>query len=126
MSDDFDDLPLFAPQESRRSKLERQFWKFHADNPHVYQLLVGFAREWKKAGRAHLGIAMLFERTRWQVLITIHSKDFKLNNNHRAFYSRLIMENEPDLADLFSLRRQKIQSTIGPSNDDLPPGEHIA
>jgi hypothetical protein len=39
--------------------------------------------------------------------------DFKLNNNYRAHYARLIMHQEPDLDGIFELRRSKA--------DILPP-----
>lgn len=33
--------------------------------------------------------------------------DFKLNNSYRAYYARLIMAQEPDLAGLFALRKSE-------------------
>ena len=83
------------------------FRQFHLDNPHVYALLVKLARQGVKAGRSKLGIGMLFEVVRWHYTvnpITTTGTDFKLNNNHRAYYARLIMELEDDLADIFELR----------------------
>ena len=110
------------------SKLERAFWKFHEANPHVYGVLVKLAREWIAArGKRKLGMVMLFQRARWE--IDLHSHDehgFKINNNHVPFYARLIMEQEPDLAGVFNLRQQVIQSSFGPANVGLPSGEHVS
>lgn len=86
--------------------LAEQFEQFHADNPRVYTVLVQLAREWVRSTRHHkLGIATLFERARWEIAIATNDPEFKLNNNYRAFYARLIMRNETDLDGMFELRR---------------------
>jgi len=106
-------------------KLERKFWQFHVDHPEVYRYLVQFARAWRRGRGGPLGIGALFERVRWEIGIQSDVSP-KLNNNHRAFYARLIMERNSDLAGIFALRQQRIQSTIGPSNETLPESEHVA
>lgn len=100
---EMDQLGLF----DEPSKLEKQFLKFHLANPHVYQLLVSFAREWRLKGKGKLGMAMLFEHARWVTCTQTTADDYVLNNNHRAFYARLIMRREPDLNGLFNLREQR-------------------
>lgn len=88
------------------SPLESAFTTFHEANPHVYHLIVRFAREKKRAGFKHYGIAGVFERVRWEMPITTEGDAFKLNNNYRAFYARLVMAECPDLAGFFHTRRQ--------------------
>lgn len=121
--------PLFPLADGQMGKLEQAFWEFHSANPKVYSLLVKFAHQWrqKRGDQAMLGISELFERVRWEVaLATVEDENFKLNNNHRAFYARLIMDRHPELDGIFRLRRQRLQSTIGPPGDTLPPGGHVA
>lgn len=121
--------PLLPLESGGMGKLEKAFWKFHNANPKVYRLLVKFAFQWREArgGHSKLGMKALFERVRWETsLHTTEDENFKLNNNNTAFYARLIMDRNPDLADLFSLRKQRIASSIGPGNDTLPPGDHVA
>lgn len=85
--------------------IAQRFEEFHRDNPRVYETLVRLAREWtQRTGRHKLGIATLFERTRWEIALATNDPDYKLNNNYRAYYARLIMHRETDLADLFDLR----------------------
>lgn len=86
------------------SKLDAEFRRFHADNPHVYRRLAEMARQARAAGRTRIGIGMLFEALRWEHAISTTGDDFKLNNNHRSRYARLLMDSEPDLAGLFELR----------------------
>lgn len=82
--------------------------EFHERNPRVYALLVHYAREAVRRGRSRVGIELLWNRMRWDyTVITDHGSDFKLNQNYKAWYARRIMENEPDLADIFETRRRR-------------------
>ena len=87
--------------------LEDQFNAFHQANPHVYEMLRRLSLDAARHGR-RLGIGMLFEVLRWQNAMTTtdEASEFKLNNNYRAFYARLLMEREPDLQDYFETRTQ--------------------
>jgi hypothetical protein len=48
---------------------------------------------------------MLFEVLRWRHTLRTGGDEFKLNNNYRSYYSRLIMLTEADLTDVFETRR---------------------
>jgi hypothetical protein len=87
-----------------QSRLDREFYDFHAKNPAVYRKLVELARQAKASGRTRVGIGMLYEVVRWHVFLITTDDEYKLNNNHRSRYARLIMEQEPDLAGIFELR----------------------
>lgn len=87
-----------------QSRLDREFWEFHAKNPHVYRQLVKLAREAKMRGRTKVGIKMIFEVVRWTQFISTTDPDYKMNNNYHSRYARLIMEQESDLAGVFELR----------------------
>lgn len=85
--------------------ITERFLEFHQENPHVYRVLVRLAREWvQTTGRKKLAIKTLFERARWELAVHTNASDFRLNNNYTAFYARMIMANEPDLAGIFDLR----------------------
>jgi sugar/nucleoside kinase (ribokinase family) len=86
---------------------QRRFTDYHAENPQVYEALRRFALEARRAGRPRLSINMLFERVRWQTTVEGKGDSFKLNNSHRAFYSRLLMEQEPELRGFFETRKAK-------------------
>jgi hypothetical protein len=91
----------------REDRIEREFKDFHAEHPEVYLQLVRLARTWQSNGTAKLGIATLFEVLRWNShLNPQHTGGYKLNNNYRALYARLIMEQEQDLANLFEIRER--------------------
>lgn len=101
----FDVAPVFvaaAPADT----IEEAFLNFHQANPWVYRALVQLARDMVRRGRRRIGIGMLFEVLRWQwTLGTVDpASDFKLNNNYRSRYARLIMATEHDLGDVFETR----------------------
>jgi hypothetical protein len=84
--------------------IQDKFQEFHQNNPSVYQELCALARRWKEIGREKIGIGMLFEVLRWNTVMRTTTSDFKLNNNYRSRYVRLIQEQETDLKDLFNVR----------------------
>jgi len=90
--------------------IEQSFEKFHATNPEVYKELVAMCWQAKNAGRDRIGIGMLFEVIRWSWIVRSlpdPTEEFKLNNNYRSRYARLIMENESGLESIFELRSLK-------------------
>ena len=87
-----------------RSHLDAAFEEFHRDNPKVYAKLVELARGLAARGHRKIGIGMLFEVVRWHHYMQTSDPVFKLNNNHRSRYARLIMRSEPDLSTIFDLR----------------------
>lgn len=86
------------------TKAEHRFRVFHYENPKVYRRLVELAYQAKNRGKTKIGIGMLFEILRWEYFLETNDPDFKLNNNYRSRYSRLIIESEPELENMFNLR----------------------
>lgn len=89
--------------------LEEQFRQFHALNPHVYEALVKLSRWCKTDGWRKGSINLLFERLRWEYAVQTHGDDYRLNNNYRAFYARLLMHDCPDLEGFFDVRAQEFE-----------------
>ncbi len=88
-----------------RRPIHDRFIDFHHHNPEVYQEIVKIARVMKGRGIHKMGIALIFERLRWLHFIdTRGSEGFKLSNDFRSEYARLIMQQEKDLAGFFEVR----------------------
>jgi len=85
--------------------LVKAFRVFHRQNPAVYRLFNRFAREAVDSGRPYFGVAMIWERMRWYTLVETVGDPIKLNNNHRAYYARLWMHENPQHAGFFRTRR---------------------
>ena len=96
------DLP-----EVQDDSIPARFARFHAGNPQVYDSLVALARQFRqRQPDAKLGIAMLYEVLRWNYYMAIDSSEpYKLTNDFRACYARLIMDQEQDLAGIFQTKR---------------------
>lgn len=98
-------LTLF--EDMKDPKLER-FEEFHAANPGVYDTLAREARRLKEVGHKRYSIQALFEIVRWhRALQTTSDEGFKLSNDFKPFYARLIDRNESDLKGFFVLKRTK-------------------
>jgi len=83
-----------------------RFERFHAENPQVYGMLRRLAHEVRSRGIQHMGMRLLFERVRWDMMMMTASCDgFKLNNNFAPFYSRLLMNRCPSLRGMFETRK---------------------
>jgi hypothetical protein len=86
----------------------QEFEKFHADHPEVYAQLARLTREAKAAKFHRFGIRQIWEVMRWHFAITTPSGSaWKLNDHLTPFYSRLLMQQEPDLAGFFETRTRK-------------------
>lgn len=98
------------------TSMAKRFWAFHEANPTVYEELVRLAMKMRNRGRLQWSIDGLFEVLRWEraLLVDKAEDDYKLNNNFRAFYSRLLMLHVPELRLFFDLRASEADDAIRP------------
>lgn len=84
----------------------KRFKEFHAKNPQVYAALVRLARQAKRRGLNKVGIELLVNVARWELMLQTDdpNTDYKINSNYKPYYSRLVMQNEPDLRGMFDTR----------------------
>jgi hypothetical protein len=76
------------------------------EHPQVFALFERFALQMVERNR-RFGIGQLAERVRWEVAMT-WTKDmdgFRINNNHRAYLARELINRHPKIADFIELRR---------------------
>lgn len=86
------------------TEADRKFKDFHEKNPQVYKALVSLALSAVAAGRKKLSIELLINRVRWDFMMQTTDEDYKINNNYKSRYARLIMAQEPKLEGLFNTR----------------------
>ena len=87
-----------------------EFLKFHKENPAIWALYKKFAYEAKQAGHTKLSSEIILNRVRWETTITTNDKQFKINNNHKPFYARMLMYRE-HFTNFFAMR-QSVADTI--------------
>jgi hypothetical protein len=100
----------FLEQPEFDTKHGRAFRAFHAENPDVFEELVGLVRHAYNQGRPRIGMGMLFEVLRWNRIAGTRGEEFKLNNNYRAYYTRLITLTHPHLGALLTRRESMADS----------------
>lgn len=110
-----DQFFIFADIEYEENLSEAdRFLRFHNANPWVYEKLVALAERLVVAGQKRVGIAMLFEVIRYDWSVNtrdVNSDGFKLSNNYKTPYARLIAHQEPMLADLFLIKSSRFDWT---------------
>ena len=102
------DLPAIMPPPAtpggRRLSIAEQFMAFHKHNPQVYTALRQLALTLVATGRKRGSINQLFEVLRYEYSLRTKGDEYKLNNNYRSYYARLLMQNEPVLRGWFETR----------------------
>ena len=82
----------------------KAFWKYHRTNPHIFPLVKKYADQLRAAGRKNYAIVAVFERIRWHLNVETQGDDFKLNNNYRSCYARLLVHSHPEFDGFFRTR----------------------
>ncbi|MCT9003517.1 hypothetical protein [Streptomyces rhizosphaerihabitans] len=85
-------------------QLQQRFEAFHALNPWVLRHLEDLAADCVAKGFRRIGIGMLFELLRWRYGQATRGDAFRLNNDFRSRYARLLIERHPEWAHLFETR----------------------
>lgn len=91
---------------SHEDRIQAAFERFHAENPHVFDMFVRFAMEMRQAGYNRGSAGLIFERIRWELRMdTFSSEPVALNNNYRSRYARLFEQTYPEWRGFFRKRR---------------------
>lgn len=101
--------PMVAPTYQKGDTIEQRFNAFHAANPKICEALRRLALDMRRHGMSRWSINAAFEVLRWQVAITTNSADFKLNNDFRSLYARLLMDSDPLLDGFFETRCRRTE-----------------
>jgi len=80
-----------AKKAKYRLEMHEEFLIFHKDNPHVLEKLKILAIDKMAEGHTKYGFDVLWGMLRWDYIKTT-GKQFKLNNNYKPHYTRLMME----------------------------------
>lgn len=94
-----------------RTAMDRAAAAFHEAHPEVMAHIVRECRRRASVGVDHWSINGAFEVVRHERTINPDPREsgeeFRLNNNHRAWYAREIMERFRDLEGFFATRARK-------------------
>ena len=92
----------------QNTRLGIAFYKYHEDNPNVYELFKQFTFYMIDAGWNRYSAHAIIQRVRWESDIkTISTDGLKISNNHFPYYARLFMEDYPDHDGFFVIHNLK-------------------
>ena len=98
---------------TEKRKLLDQWTTAKERHPQILPELARIAKELQAMGRTRYSINGLFEILRWESRHTTGSHGLKMDNNFRAFASRDLMEQYPELDGFFKTRVQKPRNSWG-------------
>lgn len=87
--------------EPKHSELKAKWWRWHKENPHVYDLFKRFSLQAINKGHKRLSAWLIVNRIRWETSIETTGSDFKISNDFIAFYARLFMHEHPEYVGFF-------------------------
>jgi hypothetical protein len=87
--------------------LKQQWWEWHKQNPHVYQLFKKFTFRAIERGHRNLSAWLIVNRIRWETSIETTGTDFNISNDYIAFYARLFMVEHPEYNGFFRIKKMK-------------------
>jgi hypothetical protein len=88
-----------------RPDLQAEFQKFDEENPRIWELIVMFCERVIESGKRKWAMSNIFEMIRWEIYIVTRSEEeWKLNNNHRAYYARKWLKLHPEYPGFFETR----------------------
>lgn len=89
---------------------KEKWWKWHKDNPQVYELFERFTFEAIGSGREHFSHWLIMNRIRWETAIKTTGPVFKISNDYIAYYARLFMSLHPEYKGFFRIKKMKEES----------------
>ena len=90
-----------AVDTEAETALRKKFREFHDKNPRVWVLLQRFTFEIINKGFKNYSVKAVFERIRWHTDVETSDPEFKLSNNHTAYYSRMFIDKYPEHEGFF-------------------------
>lgn len=96
-------------------KMCSNFYRYHENNPQIADWFLSAARSLQKEQhRDRYSISALTERIRWDIRTGVIKTDggFKISNNVRACYARLVVMRDPSLCGLFEVNPSKVDDLL--------------
>jgi hypothetical protein len=100
-------------KQDARDDPKRRWWRWHKENPHVYQMFERFTFEAIRLGHRQLSAWLIVNRIRWETAVVTRGDDFKVSNDFIAYYARLFMALHPEYDGFFrtkSLKHERQES----------------
>tara|TARA_B100000123_G_scaffold272568_1_gene255953 strand:+ start:397 stop:783 length:387 start_codon:yes stop_codon:yes gene_type:complete len=110
-------IEYFKTIKQSKSYNTCEFIDFHYANPHVFTKYRNYAYIVFKRGLRKSSSELIFNRLRWFEAVQTTDPLFKLNNNYKPYYARLLMSIGPFKENNFFDLRKSAADDL--SNDEL-------
>jgi hypothetical protein len=77
---------------------------YHEKNPHLYKAFKQFSSNAYGLGYKYFSAEMIINRMRWQTMIEAKDDSFKIKNDVKPFYARMLMAKYKKYNNFFKLR----------------------
>lgn len=91
----------------RIQQRKKEFTQWHLNNPAIWAAFERFALEAAESNRATYSHWAVMNRVRWHTSIETTGKEFKISNNHIAFYARIFCGTYPQYRNFFNFKPLK-------------------
>lgn len=94
-------------ERKKKPSLGKLAGKYMRQNPAIWQQFCKFTWELVNAGCTRFGVALIFERIRYETKLrgVGEGEEFKINNNYRPYFARRFMKENPEAGEVFELRK---------------------
>lgn len=86
------------------TKAQLRFEEYHRENPQILKALIRLTDQAVARGHNRISIELIYNVLRWETMISTIGDEYKLNNNYKSRYARMIEEVRPDLKGIFNMR----------------------
>jgi hypothetical protein len=86
---------------------KQEWWDWHKANPDVWKLFEFFSLEAINVGHKRLSAWLIINRIRWESIVVTTGVDYKISNDHIAFYARMFIAKYPQYSEFFVIKRMK-------------------
>jgi hypothetical protein len=84
-----------------------KFPEYHKQNTQIYDAFKKTTFEAIEKGHRLFSAEFVFNVIRWNTRVSANDTEYKINNNYKAFYSRMFMNEYPQHKGLFLTRKSK-------------------
>ena len=93
-----------------------EFYKYHSENPNIYQAFEKFTLQVISTGRKYFSARAVYERIRWYTSIEDNNPEFKMSDHPMPFYARMFEERNPQYKGFFRKHRCPADQLTGNFN----------
>jgi hypothetical protein len=88
-------------------RLVERFFKFHEENPKIYEQFKLYSQRLLSGGRKHYSAWPIIAKIRFEYDVQTSGPEFKISNDFIALYARLLIAEDISFKDFFKLKKMK-------------------